>query len=83
MGLWTRDLFVEDDADVGVRISQLANALCVWAMMRGQAGTPCTLGEAMTVFNTTQAVIEEAIDDGPWLYQTGDGLTATIGVDGE
>ncbi|HRO03128.1 MAG TPA: hypothetical protein PLS69_05945 [Terricaulis sp.] len=83
MGLWTRDMFCEEEADVGVRMSQLANALSVWVCMRGQAGPPCTVWEAMAMFNTTQAVIEEAVREGYWLYQTGDGPTAQIGVDGE
>lgn len=83
MGLWTRDLFVSDDEDVGVKISNLSGALQTWAMMRGQSGTSGTVGEAMAVFNTTQDVIEEAVREGYWLYQIGTGIDAKISVDGE
>lgn len=84
MGLWTRDLFADEELEeVGVYMSRFADALTTWTCMRGQAGPPCTVGEAMTVFNTTQDVVEEAIREGHWLYRTGEGLTAHIGVDGE
>lgn len=83
MSLWPRNLFVAEDDDVGVRLSQLSEALLVWAMMRGQSGAHPTVADAMLDFNTTQAVIEEAIGEGHWLYLTGQGLNAKIGVDGE
>jgi hypothetical protein len=86
MSMWTRDLFVSEDDDVGVKLSNLSAALQTWVMMRGQArpeASPCTVGEAMATFNTSMDVIEEAVREGYWLYQVGDGLTAKIGVDGE
>lgn len=82
-GMWTRDLFVDEEEDVGLTFSHLSSALQTWAMMRGQSGTLGTVGEAMAAFNTTQDVIEEAVADNHWLYWIGTGIDATISVDGE
>lgn len=70
MSIFERHMFASDDEDVGVFIRGLADAIQTWAAMQNRERV--TVAEAMTAFNTTAAVIREAVNDGgAWVFLTG------------
>lgn len=69
MSIYTEILSDEDD-DAGIHVGQLAEAVSVWAWM--QAGDePQTVATAALTFNTTPALIRQAIEIHPWAFLTG------------
>jgi len=66
MTRFERTMFAEEGDDAGIFMDGLAGALTTWAAMQMRT---VTVLEAAMVFNTTPAVICEAVKDGPWIYE--------------
>lgn len=62
MALFEREMFAHEDDETGVFMLGLARALQTWAAMQDRETV--TVAEAMDAFNTTAAVIREAVNDG-------------------
>lgn len=78
-----RDDFAKEGDDAGVFMDGLGRALVTWAAMQDRT---VTVREAATAFNTTDAVIVEAIEDASWIFVHGpddDPTKQTIELDGE
>ena len=56
----------DDDEEPGIHRRTLATALGCWIGMNGGRRT---VAEAALVFNTTQALIQQAIEDHYWLFK--------------
>ena len=81
-----RGMFAEPGDDSGIFMEGLADALTTWASMNFQTDKPLSVRHASIAFNTTDAVIREAIGFGPWITfygPDGDPLQQIIEVDGE
>ena len=61
MGLFARNDFASPDDDAGVFMDGLGRALVTWAAMQDRS--PITVAEAALAFNTTPAVIREAVNE--------------------
>jgi hypothetical protein len=65
MGLFERSQFADPNDDAGVMIDGLGRALVTWAAMQDRY--PLSVADAALAFNTTPAVIREAIEDASWI----------------
>ena len=69
LGKFTWDQIASEDADVGIKLSQIGNALMTYTAMN--YGRRISIEEAAQAFNTTESIIIAAVDDGPWTYLGG------------
>lgn len=79
---FTREQFAKEGDEAGVFISGLGSALVTWVAMLDHHPT---VREAAVIFNTTDAVIREAVEDAMWAYLEGpddDPLKQKIELDG-
>ena len=76
MSIFTRDKFLsleeERDYEAGIGIGDLGRALVTWVGMNGESGGHISVAQAATAFNTTDAVIREAIDAADWIAYVGE-----------
>lgn len=83
MSLFTREQFGESGDDAGVFIEDLGRALVLWRAMQADDKS---VADAAKAFNTTPAVIREAIDEAMWIGWHGpydEPTKQMIEVDGE
>lgn len=71
---WEREDFVDDLAEAeevepGIGWNSFGNALSAWVWM--QARNKSTVREASVAFNTSDAVIQAAVQDHMWMFITG------------
>lgn len=84
MSLFERPMFANTGDDAGVFMEDLARALQTWAAMN--YGKKHTVAEAAEAFNTSAAVIREAVDEGYWMIWHGpddDPTKQVIELDGD
>jgi hypothetical protein len=62
----------EQDGDAGIGIGDLGRALVIWSGMNFQICAHISVAQAATAFNTTDAVIREAINAADWISYVGD-----------
>lgn len=58
--------------DAGPQANAFANAVQMWSYCQG--GRTTTVQEAAQVFNATEAVIRQAVEDHPWMFLDGDNI---------
>ncbi len=81
--VFQREQFAAPDEEVGVFIDGLGRALVTWTAMQDHIPT---VAEAMAAFNTTMAVIWEAVEEASWIDIVGPGDDPTkqkLELDGE
>lgn len=66
--VFQREYFAKEGDEAGVFMDALGRALVTWAAMQDETKT---VREAATDFNTTDAVIREAIEVAMWIYIDG------------
>lgn len=84
MTLFNRDQFAREGDDAGIFIEGLGAALMTWAAMQNRSNV--TVHEACTAFNTTPAIIREALEEAMWIYIVGpddDPKQQRLELDGE
>jgi len=76
MSIFTREMFLsseeEQDGETGISIGDLGPALAVWSGMNFQVAVRISVAQAATAFNTTDAVIREAINAAGWISYVGE-----------
>lgn len=65
MPVFDRTQFAHPDDEAGIMMDGLGAALVTWCAMQNRSGV--TVREAATAFNTTDAVIREAVEDAHWI----------------
>ena len=65
---FTRDQFAKEGDEAGVFMDGLGTALVTWVAMQDHYPT---VREAAAIFNTTEAVIQEAVEGAWWIYLSG------------
>lgn len=68
MGLFTKEQFAAAGDEAGVFMDGLSQALLTWTAMQDRT---VTVADAAKVFNTTPAIIREAIEDAMWIAYSG------------
>jgi hypothetical protein len=85
MGIFTRDQFANEDESAGVFLSSLGTALVTWRAMQDKG--VITVADAALDFNTTPAIIIEAISGSMWIdvdnTRSDDPRQQLIELDGE
>lgn len=69
MGLFERGHFAKEDDEAGVFLGDFSRALVTWVAMQDRLNV--TVREAAQTFNTTDAVIREAVDEAHWIFVSG------------
>jgi hypothetical protein len=85
MAVFDRDqIETDDDAEAGVRLHDIGRAIMIWSVMN--YGQPLSVAEAAMAFNTTTAIVRDAVEEDRWAFLTGDETDPQkefIEVDGE
>lgn len=85
MAVFERDqIETDDDAEAGVRLHDIGRAIMIWSVMN--YGRPLSVAEAAMAFNTTTAIVRDAVEEDRWAFLTGDETDPQkefIEVDGE
>jgi hypothetical protein len=69
MSVYT-NVLSDEAGDAGIHIGQLGDAISVWAWMQ-DGDEPQTVATAALTFNTTPALVRQAIAIHPWVVLTG------------
>lgn len=86
MALFERNDFAHPSDDVGIMMDALGRGLVVWTAMQLMDRSTVTVLEAAAAFNTTPAVIVEAVDEASWIFVMGpedDHSKQTLELDGD
>jgi hypothetical protein len=81
--VFTADMIERDQDEAGVHLDSIGRALVTWTAMQDQ---PVTVADAMKAFNTTEAVVHEAVADAAWISVRGldrDAGKQLLELDGE
>lgn len=85
MDVFDRDqIETDNDAASGVRLHDIGRAIMIWSVMN--YGRPLSVAEAAMAFNTTTAIVRDAVEEDRWAFLTGDETDPQkefIEVDGE
>lgn len=82
---WTTADFDDEDAEAGITLTHLCQAISIWSAMQGRT---VSVAETALAFNTTPDVVQHAVKEegGFYLYLDGDDASPaeqTIEHDGE
>ena len=69
MTIFDANCIEHDEAEAGVHLSSIGDAIMIWTTM--QMRERVTVAEAMLAFNTTQQIIVDAIDSAHWVLIVG------------
>lgn len=69
-----------EDGEVGISLSDFANALSVWSFLRDG---PTTFSDAASAFNSTEGLISRAVEFHPYMFAATNHMGSTIEHDGE